>query len=385
MSDARAHLTTLAHDLGFEVTGWTDAAPRPAEVAGYQDWLSSGRHAGMDYLTRQLPRRADLASSLAGVGSVLVLGVSHAFAPQPMPVGGVRLGRVARYAWTPDYHAQLEPLLERLKQEAASLSVRARGYVDHGPVMERALAGRAFPGWQGRSGMLLSTSLGAFTTLAALLTDLPASPEPPTHPDRCGTCRRCIAACPTDAIGPDRLIDARVCLSALTIEHRGPLPWELRPSLGEWLFGCDLCSEICPWSVRAGPLAKLFVPDPQLARPDLLRFFGCSEREFQRQFGHTAFARPRRKGMARNAVNVVGNDPAGRGREVLCLASADPAWEVREAAAWAWGQWQVWSEAERLLHDPQPEVAAAARRSLEGCSPDAGEEWSSPGERNLHP
>ena len=368
MSDARAHLTDLAQTLGFEVTGWADAAPRPDELQTYRGWLDSGRHSGMDYLERQLPRRADLSSSLPGAGSVLVLGVSHAFAPQPVPAGGVRLGRVARYAWTPDYHAQLEPLLERLKLEATSLGVRARGYVDHGPVLDRALAGRAFPGWQGKSGMLLSTSLGAFTTLAVLLTDLPAPQMPAAHPDRCGSCTRCIAACPTDAIGPDRLIDARVCLSALTIEHRGPLPWELRPRLGEWLFGCDLCSEVCPWSVHAGPLARLFVPDPELAHPDLRRFFGVSEREFQRQFSHTAFSRPRRKGMARNAVNVAGNLRRPEGLELLHLASGDPAWEVREAAAWAWGQCEDWAEAERLLGDPVPEVANAARRVLEAAS-----------------
>ncbi|WP_407539487.1 tRNA epoxyqueuosine(34) reductase QueG [Deinococcus radiomollis] len=365
MTDARAHLTELALALGFEVTGWADAAPRADELGVYQGWLDSGRQAGMDYLTRQLPRRTDLSSSLPGVGSVLVLGVSHAFAPQPVPAGGVRLGRVARYAWTPDYHAQLEPLLERLRLEAASLGVRARGYVDHGPILERALAGRAFPGWQGKSGMLLSTTLGAFTTLAVLLTDLPAPEPAPLHPDRCGTCTRCIAACPTNAIGPDRLIDARLCLSALSIEHRGPLPWELRPSLGEWLFGCDLCSEVCPWSVRAGPLARLFVPDPELAHPDLRRFFGTSEREFQRQFSHTAFSRPRRKGMARNAVNVAGNLRLPEGLEILRLASSDPAWEVREAAAWAWGQWQNVAEVERLLNDPVAEVAGAARRVLD--------------------
>ncbi len=365
MSDARQQLTDLAHSLGFEVTGWADAAPRPAELTQYQGWLDSGRHSDMAYLTRQLPRRADLSSSLEGAGSVLVLGVSHAFGPQPVPRGGVRLGRVARYAWTPDYHAQLEPLLEQLKQEAAGLGVRARGYVDHGPIMERALAGRAFPGWQGKSGMLLSTSLGAFTTLAVLLTDLPAPAEPAPHPDRCGRCTRCLSACPTDAIGPDRLIDTRVCLSALTIEHRGPLPWALRPRLGEWLFGCDICSEVCPWTVRAGPLARLFVPDPELAHPDLTRFFGGSEREFQRQFSHTAFSRPRRKGMARNAVNVVGNLRAPEGQEVLKLAGEDPAWEVREAAAWAWGRWERWAEVERLLLDPSPEVTAAASLALQ--------------------
>jgi epoxyqueuosine reductase len=363
--DARSHLTDLAHALGFEVTGWASAAPRPAELQQYQGWLDSERQAGMDYLSRQLPRRADLSSSLPGVGSVLVLGVSHAFAEQPVPAGGVRLGRVARYAWTPDYHAQLEPLLERLQQEARSLGVQARGYVDHGPVLERSLAGRAFPGWQGKSGMLLSTALGAFTTLAVLLTDLQPETEADAHPDRCGRCTRCISACPTDAIGPDRLIDARVCLSALTIEHRGPLPWALRPAMGDWLFGCDVCSEVCPWSVHAGPLARLFLPDPQLAHPDLMGFFGSSEREFQRKYGHTAFARPRRKGMARNAVNVVGNLRAPQGEPILRLASSDPAWEVREAAAWAWGQWERRAEVETLLCDPQPEVAAAARRVLE--------------------
>ena len=365
MPDARAHLTDLALGLGFDVAGWADAAPVPTDLERYGAWLDSGRQAGMDYLTRQLPRRADLASSLPGVGSVLVLGAAHSFPEQPVPAGGLRLGRVARYAWTPDYHAQLEPLLERLKTEATLLGVRARGYVDHGPVLERALAGRAFPGWQGKSGMLLSTSLGAFTTLAVLLTDLPAPEKAAPHPDRCGRCTRCIAACPTDAIGPDRLIDARVCLSALTIEHRGPLPWNLRPAVGEWLLGCDVCSEVCPWSLHAGPLSRLFRPDAQLAHPDLTRFFGVSEREFGRQFGHTAFARPRRKGMARNAVTVLGNDPQRRGRELLELASADPAWEVREAAAWAWGRWGVSRELEKLRADPEAQVAAAALRGLE--------------------
>lgn len=362
---ARDELTQTALQLGFDVVGWADAAPRAGELAEYQGWLDSGRQAGMDYLTRQLPRRADLGSSLAGVGSVLVLGVSHAYPPPPVPAGGLRLGRVARYAWTPDYHSQLEPLLAQLTGAAARLGIRARGYVDHGPVLERALAGRAFPGWRGRSGMLLTTELGAFLTLAVLLTDLPAPAPAAAHPDRCGRCTRCVTACPTGAIGPDRAIDARLCLSALTIEHRGPLPWPLRGALGDWLFGCDICCAVCPWSLHAGELARLFVPDPELARPDLLSFFGVSEREFQRRYGHSALARPRRKGLARNAVTVVGNAREGVGAAVLTLAETDPAWEVREAAAWAWGQWRAWAQVERLLGDPDERVAAAAQRVLD--------------------
>ncbi|MGI8747863.1 MAG: epoxyqueuosine reductase, partial [Deinococcus sp.] len=217
-SGPHAQLAELAMELGVDAAGWTDAAPRPGELSSYQGWLDSGRQGGMDYLERQLPRRADLSSSLPAAGSVLMLGVSHAYPEPPAPPGGVRLGRVARYAWTPDYHAQLEPLLAQLVEAAGGLGARARGYVDHGPLMERSLAGRAFPGWQGRSGMLLSTSLGAFVTLAAVLTDLPTPQAADPHPDRCGRCIRCLSACPTDAIGPDRLIDARVCLSALTIE-----------------------------------------------------------------------------------------------------------------------------------------------------------------------
>lgn len=354
-------LSALAFDLGAEVVGWASAQIPPEAVAEYAEWLAAGRHAGMSYLERQLPARAQPQSRLEGAASVLVLGISHAFAPLSKPSGGVRVGRVARYAWTPDYHDQLQPLLSRLEAEAAALGVRARGYVDHGPVLERLLAGRAFPGWRGKSGMLLSTERGAFTTLAVLLTDLPSETQPPPHPDRCGRCHRCVTACPTAAIGPDRLIDARRCVSYLTIEHRGPLPTEFRREVGDWLFGCDICSEVCPWTLKAGPLARFFQPRPELAHPDLSRFFGVSERQFEREWAGTAFLRSRRKGMARNALTVLGNTRAEEGWPLLELGATDPAWEVREAAAWALAQWEEWPALAKLEHDPDERVAAAAR------------------------
>lgn len=365
--DARDTLTQLALDLGFDAAGWAGARVPVEAVTEYRAWLDAGRQAGMDYLERQLPRRADLGSSLDGVRSVLVLGLSHAFEEPPVPAGGLRLGRVARYAWTPDYHEQVQPLLERLEREASALGLRARGYVDHGPVMERALAGRAFLGWRGRSGMLVSTRLGAFLTLAVLLTDLDFVGPEAAHPDRCGRCTACVRACPTGAIEPDRTVDARLCVSYLTIEHRGPVDPALRPGIGGWLFGCDGCLEVCPWSLKAGALARHLRPDPALAHPDLLGFFGLSEREFARRYAGTAFLRPRRKGMARNAVTVVGNDPGGLGRPVLEAASQDPAWEVREAAAWAWARWGETGELERLARDPEERVRAAARRELEAA------------------
>ncbi|MCD0163315.1 HEAT repeat domain-containing protein, partial [Deinococcus sp. 6YEL10] len=262
-------------------------------------------------------------------------------------------------------HDQLQPVLTRLEQAAAALGVRARGYVDHGPVMERLFASGAGLGWRGKSGMTINTGLGAFVTLAVVLTDLPAPDGGAAHPDRCGRCLRCVTACPTGAIGPDRAIDARRCVSYLTIEHRGPVPPDLRAGVGDWLFGCDVCSEVCPWTVKAGPLARLLKPDPQLAHPDLSRFFGVSEREFERQWAGTAFLRPRRKGMARNALTVLGNTRAPQGWPLLLLGAQDPAWEVREAAAWALGQWGEPGHVRALLDDPHAAVRDGARRALE--------------------
>lgn len=358
-------LCQLALDLGADVVGLAPARVPVSAVEEYADWLGAGRHAGMTYLERQLPARADPTSRLEGAASVLVLGVSHAFVPPPKPSGGIRVGRVARYAWTPDYHDQLQPILDKLAAEAAALGVRAKGYVDHGPIMERLFGAEAFLGWRGKSGMLVSTQFGAFMTLAVLLTDAALeNPAPTPHPDRCGRCTRCVTACPTQAIGPDRAIDARRCLSYLTIEHRGPLPEDLRSGVGDWLFGCDICCEVCPWSVKAGPLARLFKAVPELAYPDLSQFFGVGEREFERRFAGTAFLRPRRKGMARNALTVLGNTRAPEGWPLLQAGMVDPAWEVREAAAWALGLWGEAGYAAPLLDDPHELVRERAGRVL---------------------
>jgi len=357
-------LSDLAVSLGTDAVGWAPAQVPVTAVAEYVGWLEAGRHAGMAYLERQLPARSDPGSRLEGAASVLVLGVSHAFPEPIVPARGIRAGRVARYAWTPDYHDQLQPVLTRLEEEGARLGIRARGYVDHGPVMERLFASGAFLGWRGKSGMTVSTRLGAFVTLAVLLTDLPFEGTSAAHPDRCGRCFRCVAACPTEAIGPDRAIDARRCISYLTIEHRGPVLDEFRAGIGEWLFGCDVCSEVCPWTVKAGPLARLLQPDPELAHPNLSAFFGVSERQFERRFAGTAFLRPRRKGMARNALTVLGNTRAPQGWPLLLAGAGDPAWEVREAAAWALGRWGEAGHLAPLLTDPHDRVRETAQRAL---------------------
>lgn len=367
---AAQELQARALELGFDVAGWASATVPRDTWQGYGEWLSGGNQAGMEYLETGAWRRADLSTSLLasqGAGMVLALGISHAFETPEKPAGGLRLGRVARYAWTPDYHAQIEPLLAALVEHSRRLGVRARGYVDYGPILERDLAGRAFLGWRGKSGMLINTELGAFVTLAVLITDLPDHQQAePLPPDRCGRCVRCVASCPTQAIHDNRTIDARVCISYLTIEHRGPVDWNLRPAMGDWLLGCDICSGVCPWTLKAGPLASRLQPDPELAWPDLLGFFGVSERDFARQYAHAAHARPRRKGMARNALTVAGNLQAPELRPLLDLGRTDPAWEVREACAYAAYRWQDWGTLERLRSDPDERVRAAALRGLAG-------------------
>jgi len=389
ISFATEQLEQIALESGFDVAGWASAEVPHQAIEEYQLWLERGRHAGMDYLPRQLERK----SKLSPFTHVLVLGISHAFAAPEKPVGGIRIGRVAKYAWTPDYHAQLEPRLENIVQAAQKLGLKAKAYVDHGPVLERMLGARAFLGWRAKSGMLVSQKLGAFLTLAvvllegldggqgsggagemrsggtgertltldfssseALLDLAPAFTPPPlgspapslphdpattatpntnAHPDRCGTCTRCVSHCPTHAIGDDRTIDARVCISYLTIEHRGPVDVELRPHIGNWLFGCDVCLEVCPWSVKAGDIAQNWQPDPELVYPDLEPFFSLSSRQFERLYANTAFSRARRKGMARNACTVLGNTRDEQYLSLLERATKDEAWEVRESAAWA--------------------------------------------------
>ena len=422
-----SQLEQIALESGFDGAGWATAEIPQKAVDDYELWLQQGRHAGMDYLPRQLERK----SNLSPFTHVLVLGISHAFAAPEKPSGGTRVGRVAKYAWTPDYHGQLSPRLERIVAAAQKLGLKAKAYVDHGPVLERMLAARAFLGWRAKSGMLVSQKLGAFLTLAVVLVEgldeegfsgelgsggvgvrgsrgaeegtlaldfsssetppvrlLSFSPPPPllfppplssvpapstqsnknAHPDRCGTCTRCVSSCPTNAIQNDRTLDARVCISYLTIEHRGPVALELRPHIGNWLFGCDVCLEVCPWSVKAGDIAQNWQPDPELVYPDLEPFFTLSSRQFERLYAGTAFSRARRKGMARNACTVLGNSRDEQHLGLLERAAQDEAWEVREAAAWAFsrvGGKRALNLLERMLSDANERVQGRVTWALE--------------------
>lgn len=341
MNTTALHLQETALELGFDAAAWVSAPIPQAEVAAFSAWLAAGHHAGMDYLERSIERRADLRTTFAPTCSALMLLVSHNHQKPEKPSSGTRVGRVARYAWSFDYHQTLKPTLQKLEAAAQKLGLQAKATLDHAPILERGLAARAGLGWAGRSSQLISTKLGALTTLAVLLTDLPPSAFwhlPSAHPDRCGTCTACITACPTDAILPNRQLDSRRCIAYYTVEHRGSVPLELRPRFGEHLFGCDDCLDICPWTTHSGVFSSLLTPVPELVYPDLEPFFLESGTWFEKHYASTAFARARRKGMARNAAIVLGNIKDPKHLWLLEKGLEDVGAEVREACAWAIAQ-----------------------------------------------
>jgi epoxyqueuosine reductase len=247
--------------------------------------------------------------------------------------------RIARYAQgSADYHdvirGKLRELATFLRYEAPGCNVR--GVVDTAPLLERDFARLAGLGWFGKNTMLINKRLGSWFFLAALLVDVELEYDAPHAASHCGTCTRCIDACPTGAFVEPYVLDARRCISYLTIEHRGAIAEELRPGMGDWLFGCDICQEVCPWN-RKAPLSidPAFAPRPELTGADAAALLSLTERDFRRQFGSTALSRPGRAGLVRNAAIVAGNSGNSIAKAPLAAALDDHSAVVRDAAGWA--------------------------------------------------
>jgi epoxyqueuosine reductase len=358
-------LEQAAQEQGF-LTAWAGLDLPQETQQRYRDWVAEGRQAQMAYLAQNLEIRLNPPQRFAWARSVLVLAAPHAYPPPPKPPGGLRLGRVARYAWVRDYHLLIAPHLQALERLAQSLGLEAKGYVDTGPLSERSYAALGGLGWIGRNAMLMRMGEGTYLTLAVLLTSLPPTRLEAPYPNRCGTCTRCVVGCPTGALLGDGTMDSRLCISYWTIEHRGLIPAELWAGMGDWLFGCDVCQEVCPWNRKARSFWQDFIPEPELAYPNLEDYFYLSSKAFERKYAGTVFLRPGRTRMARNALVVLANLGNPDYLPLVRHAAQDVNPVVRATAAQALARLGDLEALWPLRQDPEPQVAEVALGLLEG-------------------
>jgi epoxyqueuosine reductase len=336
-------IKSRATELGLDACGITGADPA-RYAAFYQQWVADGKAGEMQWLTRDPARRSDLGAVLPGARSVIVAGLNYW---QPQPKGR---GRIARYALGEDYHHVLLEKLVALAGEISSLlGALAKVYVDTGPVLEKPLAERAGLGWQGKSTMLINPKLGPWLLLGEIITTLELQPDAPQR-DHCGTCARCITACPTGAITAPYQLDARRCIAYLTIELKGSIPEELRPLIGDRVYGCDECLDVCPWNRFAQTTRETrFLARPEEdGRDQLHALLEITQPEFKRRFARSPILRVKRRGLLRNVCVVLGN--IGTMEDLPALRRAELHEEplVREHAAWAIGEIEKRNQTDRF-------------------------------------
>ncbi len=313
-------IKSRARELGFALQGACPAVS-PHGIVALQRWLAAGYAGEMSYLGDRLDAYRHPAAVLDGARSLLVLGMPY-YVRQPQPAGPGE-GRVSCYAWGErDYHDVIHERLRQLRSLAQQLAPNAavRGVVDTAPILEREFAVLAGLGWVGKNTMLLSRHWGSWFFLAVLLLDCELEYDAPFTSDYCGTCRACLDACPTQAFVEPYVLDATRCISYLTIELRAAVPSELRAGQGEWLFGCDICQEVCPWNRKVAAGASCFEPQDALNPMSLDQLFELDDEAFRRLFHHTPLWRARRRGLLRSAAIVMGNQ-ARPNRSPRCHAA----------------------------------------------------------------
>jgi epoxyqueuosine reductase len=333
-------LKEKSRELGFSLVGVTSSdAPEHLDV--YKNWLRLGRQGEMHYLEteREIERREDPKRILPECKSILVLGIPY---DNPGSLGQMKAGegRIAAYAWGKDYHEELRPRLKAIVEYAEELvghPIPNRWYADSGPLLERELAQHAGLGWIGKNTMLINPNKGSYFLLAEILLGLELEVDNPITVDHCGSCRRCIDACPTDCILEDRTLDATRCISYLTIELKGPIPGELRPKMGEWIFGCDICQIVCPWNERfAEPKGD---PAFTISQPPVLgEELKLSTGEFNKKFKTSPIRRSKRRGYLRNVSVALGNAAQTVNVQAISNGLADKEALIRGHAAWALGK-----------------------------------------------
>jgi epoxyqueuosine reductase len=333
-------LKAHAYGLGFDLVGITTLGPMET-AAAFDSWIASGYAGEMEYLPRGAAKRRDSrlpvagATSATSATSAIVVGLNYGGREPAAPV--------ARYARGDDYHelmtARLDELHRRLEADVGR-SIRGKAYVDTGPILERDLARRAGLGWFGKNTNLLNPGIGSFFFIGVLLVELDLAPDTPFGTDRCGTCTRCLDACPTDAFVEPHVLDATKCISYITIEVKGAIPPEQREKIGGLIYGCDICQDVCPWNIRFSQELRepAFRPRQVLAgdsRAVAARILSMDDESFRREFKGSAMKRAKRRGLARNAATVLGNVGTVHDAGTLAGALDDPEPLVAEHAAWA--------------------------------------------------
>ncbi len=370
--DLTDRLKGQARALGFDLVGVAPAVVPPG-YGRYLEWLEAGRAAGMAYLQKRAGAREHPGHVLEGARSVVVAGMVYG-RPEAGRSGPTE-GKVARYARGADYHEvlwrRLEDLLDWLKGEVPGIVGRA--VCDTAPLLERDFARLAGLGWIGKNTCLIDREVGSFTVLGAVLTDAELRYDEPIEHSYCGTCTRCLDACPTDAFDGPRRLDARKCISYWTIEHKGAIPDAFADKLDGWAFGCDVCQDVCPWN-RKAPAGREPALDPRAewVHPDLIAWLDRDPVEFARSLKGTALARTKRSGLVRNAALILGARRSAEAVPALAsrLGDADPV--VRGASAWALGRIGTEAAIAALLGaaaDPDEAVRGAVARALEGSRP----------------
>jgi len=362
-----ARIKEQAAHLGFARVGVTPAVAPPG-ADHFREWLAAGYAGEMLYLAQRAEAHVDPARVLEGARSIVMLAYPYrTIEPTPVIPGQ---GRVARYAWGRDYHDVIRDKLHALADgiRAEHPDAQARGVIDTAPLAEREFAQLAGLGWIGKNTLLLNRELGSWFFLAAVLVDVELEYDLPHETDHCGTCRACLDACPTQAFVAPYVLDARRCISYLTIEHRSPVDALLREGQGEWLFGCDICQDVCPWNHKPTPRGEVdLMPHEGMNPPDLVALFALDEAAFRSRFRGSPLWRPHRRGLLRNAAIVLGNQRHVPAVESLTRGLTDEESLVRGACAWALGL--IGNDAARqalrarLPHetdaDVQGEIAAA--------------------------
>ena len=331
--ELKARLISYAQQIGFDSCRIA-ACAAPTYGIEFRAWLREGAHGEMNYMERGEEKRCDPQKVLPGARSIVVLALNY-FQGEQVRASENAKGTIARYAWSDDYHQVVESKLDKIDTFLRDFGGQQKCYVDTGPILERDHAAQAGIGWHGKNTMLIDERLGTWFFLAEILTTLELPPDQPVA-DRCGTCERCIKACPTGAITAPHRLDARRCISYLTIELKGSIPLELRPLVGDRIFGCDDCLDACPWNRFAQVSQETaFAARHSTIGMSLREYLELTDAEFRAIFKNSPIKRIKRRGFLRNVCVALGN--AGDVSDIPALerAAVDPEPLIAEHAAWA--------------------------------------------------